>query len=84
MFNVYILISKKDNKRYIGSTNDLVRRLAEHENGLVSSTKGRRPLELLYTEEFKSEREARLREHYFKTHKGYNELEKILRGGVCR
>src|SRR4051812_17506266 len=74
MFHVYILLSKKDQKRYIGSTNDLGRRLLQHERGLVPSTKNRRPLELIYKEEFESEHEARLREHYFKTHKGYNEL----------
>jgi putative endonuclease len=50
MFFVYILISKKDNKRYIGMTSDLNRRLFEHNTGLVKSTKNRTPLELVYFE----------------------------------
>jgi len=52
MFFVYILISKKDKKRYIGMTSDLNRRLFEHNAGLVKSTKNRTPLELLYFEKF--------------------------------
>ena len=51
---VYILTSLKDSKRYIGMTSDLNRRLNEHNSGKVKSTKNRRPLELIYTEEFTS------------------------------
>ena len=62
MFYVYILKSKKDNKCYIGSTNNLKRRLKEHNDGLVFSTKGRRPLILIYYEAYRSEKDARKRE----------------------
>lgn len=40
---VYILRSIKDKKRYIGSTNNIDRRLKEHNTGLVYSTRYRRP-----------------------------------------
>lgn len=80
-WSVYILLSRKDNERYIGSTSDLNRRLNEHNSGKVRSTKNRIPLELLYTEEYSIEKEARLREKFFKTHKGFNELRKILLTG---
>lgn len=43
MFYVYILKSKKDNNFYMGSTNDLKRRINEHNSGLVFSTKSRMP-----------------------------------------
>ncbi len=66
MFYVYILKSKKDNKLYIGSTNDLRRRIVEHSKGKVSSTSDRRPLELVYYEAYKIEHDARLREQSFK------------------
>lgn len=78
MWTVYILISEKDGKNYIGSTNDLDRRLGEHNTGKVISTKNRRPFRVLYTQTFLTEQEARLKEKYFKTHKGYNELKRIL------
>ncbi|MEW6194660.1 MAG: GIY-YIG nuclease family protein [Bacteroidota bacterium] len=39
MYTVYILLSEKDHKRYIGFTDNLERRLSEHNSGLVKSTK---------------------------------------------
>lgn len=66
MFYLYILKSQKDDKLYIGSTNDLRRRLAEHNNGLSQSTKGRRPFELRYYEAFFKEGDARHREYSLK------------------
>jgi len=62
MYYLYILKSKKDDKLYIGSTNDLRRRLLEHNEGKVSSTKSRAPFELRYYEVFYAERDARSRE----------------------
>ncbi len=66
-YYVYVLKSLKDGKNYIGSTDNLKRRLREHKNGMVSSTKHRRPLELIYYEAMPSESRAREREKYFKT-----------------
>lgn len=62
MFYLYILKSKVDSDLYIGSTNDLRRRLFEHNNGKVRSTKSRRPFELRYYESYFNENEARKRE----------------------
>ncbi|HEY4715083.1 hypothetical protein A3A09_02040 [Candidatus Nomurabacteria bacterium RIFCSPLOWO2_01_FULL_42_20] len=62
MYYMYILKSKKDEKLYIGSTNDLRRRLSEHNAGEVSSTKPRRPFDIRYYEAFYSESDARKRE----------------------
>ena len=66
MFFVYILKSIKDGNRYIGSTNNLKRRLKEHDDGSVESTKLRRPLKLIYLEGYASEEDARHREHNLK------------------
>ena len=57
-YTVYILISLNDSKRYIGMTSNLDRRLTEHHSGLVKSTKNRRPMKLIYTEEFDSKEDA--------------------------
>jgi len=56
MYYVYILKSKKDNKNYIGSTNNLLRRLAEHNKGKVKSTKYRKPFKIVYLENFYSKK----------------------------
>ena len=66
MFYVYLMKSKKDNELYTGSTNDLQRRFEEHNKGLNRSTKHRTPFELVYYEAYKSEHDARTREHNLK------------------
>ena len=66
MFYVYILKSKKDHQLYIGSTNDLRRRLKEHNSGDIFSTKPRRPFELIYYEAYVAEKDARRRESNLK------------------
>ncbi|MFH1867016.1 MAG: GIY-YIG nuclease family protein [Patescibacteria group bacterium] len=66
MFYFYLLRSNKDLKFYLGSTNDLKRRLNEHNIGKVFSTKLRKPFELIYYEAYKNEKDARMREHNLK------------------
>ncbi|HPT39999.1 MAG TPA: GIY-YIG nuclease family protein [Candidatus Paceibacterota bacterium] len=58
MFYVYILKSLKDNDLYIGRTNNIDRRIKEHNNGKVSSTKSRRPFVFLKIIEVESEKES--------------------------
>ena len=70
MYFVYVLKSLKDGKRYIGFSNDLKRRLEEHNSGLIKSTRNRKPLKLIYFEEFPNKDEAMKRENFFKTGKG--------------
>ena len=67
MFYTYVLISESDNKHYIGFTEDLAKRIEEHNNGLVDSTKNRRPLRLVYFEACLDRSKAIAREKYFKT-----------------
>lgn len=66
MFFMYILKSLKDSQLYIGFTNNLKRRLEEHNKGAVVSTKSRKPLKLVYYEAYASEYDARHREHNLK------------------
>ena len=66
MYYVYVLKSLKDEKLSVGSTNDLRRRLSEHNDGMVKSTKPRRPFELRYYEAYASEQDARGREFSLK------------------
>jgi len=75
---VYILKSEKDRKTYCGSTNDLTRRIDQHNKGYVKSTKNRRPLTIFYKEEYNTEADARKRERYFKSASGRKFLAKLF------
>ncbi len=61
-----MLKSEKKAWYYIGSTNDLSRRLDEHNSGKVVSTKAITPYSIVYTETFEEETPARLREKEIK------------------
>ena len=67
MFFTYVLISESDNKFYVGFTNDLQKRIEEHQKGAVASTANRRPLKLIYYEACLNKKDALKREKYFKT-----------------
>jgi len=73
-FFVYILKSQKDQGYYYGFTTDIETRLRFHNEGLVRSTKGRRPFTLHYFEEMNSKSDALKREKFFKSIDGYNYL----------
>ena len=75
---VYVLRSSIDNRTYTGSTPDLARRVAEHNGGKVAATRNRRPLQLIYSEQFSNLAIARKREKYLKTHAGRKVLAFIL------
>jgi putative endonuclease len=69
-FYVYILESLLDGKRYIGYTNDLKKRIKEHKNGQVFSTRSRLPVDLIYYEACTNPDDAKRRERYLKTTQG--------------
>ena len=73
MYYVYVLKSLKDKHLYIGRTNNLERRLAEHNRGAVLSTRSRTPFILLKTFKTESEQESGQIEKEAK--KGYNREE---------
>ena len=79
-FIVYVLRSMKDRNFYTGYTNDLERRLKEHNDGLVPSTKNRVPLELVYWEGCLNQADATRREKYLKSSWGKRYLKNRLRG----
>ena len=79
MFYVYVLRSKKDGKWYTGATNDLKKRLKEHNEGRVLATKDRRPLELIYYEACINQQDAFAREKYLKTGMGKRYIRNRLR-----
>ena len=78
MYHVYILQSKTTGKYYIGSTNDLVRRLKEHNSNQTASLRNKGPSIVIYKEEFNTLAEARRREYKIKSYKGGNAFKKLL------
>lgn len=78
MHYVYVLQSKKDGNLYVGCTEDISRRLIFHNNGRVSSTKSRLPVQLIYKERYDDVYEAFQKERFYKTPKGKRELKKKL------
>ena len=70
MWFVYVLKSIDHPFIYIGSTNDVERRLEEHNEGLNQSTKHCAPYELEAFVAVKTEAKARKLEKYFKTGSG--------------
>lgn len=69
-FYVYVLLSEKDNLLYTGYTSDLRKRISEHNEGKVNSTKNRTPLKLIYFEACLNQQDATRREKYLKSGNG--------------
>jgi len=67
IFYTYVLRSEKDKKLYVGWTDNLSRRVEEHNRGKVNSTRLRTPFELVYYEACLDKDKAIAREKYFKT-----------------
>lgn len=67
-YHVYILKSLLNADMYIGSTENVAKRITLHNQGKVRSTKGYRPWVLIGQEEFSSRSEAVLRERFLKNH----------------
>ena len=83
MWFVYVIRSIKSNYRYIGSTNNLKRRIEEHNSGLSKATLPYKPFELEAYVAVNSEAKARALEKYFKTGSGKAVLYKrILTNGA--
>jgi len=78
MYYVYILQSLKDSNLYVGMTADLKRRVSEHKQGKVKSTKHRLPLRLICYETYIYKKEAEKREKYLKSSDGKKEIYKRL------
>lgn len=77
-FYTYVLLSLKDKEHYVGYTNNLRKRLEEHNAGKNLSTKPRRPLKLIYFEACLNEDDAKQREKYLKGTIGRRYLAKRL------
>ena len=78
---VYILYSGLTDRYYVGQTNDIQRRLNEHNDPARNSfTKRYQPWKLLFKEEFLNRTEAVRVERYLKSLKNKDRLKQYIAG----
>jgi len=83
MFYAYVIKSKKDNSIYIDYTEDLKKRLKEHNSKQNKSTKNKAPFELIYYEAYKSKSDAKFREDNLKRFaQAYTQLKKRIKNSL--
>ena len=79
MWHIYI-VKCKDKTLYTGITNDIKKRINEHNRGKGAKyTRGRGPVKLIYKESFRSKGKALSREYAIKSLKKGEKL-KLIRG----
>jgi putative endonuclease len=79
---LYILQSQSTGRYYVGSTNDLDRRLSEHNRAHSPATRGRGPWILVYSEAFAALVEARRRELEIKKWKSSKAIAYLIENRV--
>ncbi len=77
MYIVYALKSDKDQRIYVGISQDVFKRLKEHNRGQTRSTKVYRPWRILHVEYFNTRLEARLIEKKWKSGSGKEYLKSL-------
>ncbi len=70
MFFVYVLRSKTKNYLYVGLTNNINRRVHQHNAGKERTTKPYRPFDIIHLEYFKIRQDARNSEKQLKSGSG--------------
>ena len=78
MTSVYIIKSLSHNYRYVGITDNLERRLFQHNHGRSKATKGFAPFVLLNVEQFPNKKETRIREKFLKSGIGRKFLDNLV------
>ena len=76
---VYVLTNENSSKYYIGSTNNLLRRLKQHKAGHTRSTRVLKTYNLVYKEEFDNIDDARLRERKLKSYKSHTYISWLIK-----
>ena len=78
MYFVYAIKSLVRNYIYVGLTNNLERRISDHNRGGNKTTKPYLPFVMIYSEKFETRSEARIKEKYLKSGIGKEFLKRII------
>ena len=84
MYFIYILYSQRVKNLYVGHTSNLEKRLKKHNDGLVKTTKNRRPLILIHKESYTTRYDAMRREKYLKSLYGSRVRKQILKNYLLK
>jgi putative endonuclease len=75
---IYILKSIFHKKSYVGLTNNLDRRIDEHNLGRNIYSSKFRPWQLIYAEKLSKFKDAKIKEKYFKSASGRRKMKKLF------
>ena len=78
MYYTYVLINSDLRRTYTGHTANIEKRIKEHNDGVVKSSKQYRPYKILLLEEFDTLKEAKRREMYYKNYRGRQKLKEVI------
>lgn len=81
MYWLYVLANRLTDRYYIGSTDNIKRRLRQHKRGHTRTTRILGTYELVYKEEYGTLEEARLREKKLKTYKSKKYIKWLIATG---
>jgi putative endonuclease len=84
IFHCYALHSQKTGRRYVGSCESLEARIDRHNSGKVPATRHGVPWVLVYCEKFATRHEAIMKELYYKSGRGRDELDRFELGSRPR
>ena len=77
MYYVYAIKSLTRNYIYVGLTNNIERRILQHNKGENRTTKAYMPFIMIYSEKFETRNDARTKERYLKSGIGKEFLKKF-------
>jgi len=73
-----------NSRYYVGSTNNINRRIEEHKNGFVKATRNVLPVKLVFFQKCNNLTEARKLEYALKQKKSRVIIEKVINDGYIR
>ncbi len=78
MYYLYILLNEAKTRTYTGVSDDIDKRLKEHNDGRATSSRPYRPYKIIHTESFTTLIKARQKEKFYKSTTDRRKLRNIL------